>query len=169
MTSNCRVLVLVVVMLTVVTGAMPRAQDGEMRGPKCRRVQADLVEDRATTGCKPGHPDCFLGEVDGNRGFRGTTYFRADSAAAGPSASPSFISYSGLFEYQTERGTIFARETGVFDRTVNGASSGALTAYQHILSATGDWEGVTGHFFVSGFNRDNHIVTRVSGEVCLPD
>src|SRR5215475_11247425 len=70
--------------------------------PTCKDVHADLVEDRSTTSCKPGHPVCFLGDVDGNHGLRGTTYFRADSAAAGPSTGlQGFVSYSGAFEYTT--------------------------------------------------------------------
>ena len=34
----------------------------------CKAVHADLVEVRATVGCKPEHSFCFLGEVDGNHG-----------------------------------------------------------------------------------------------------
>lgn len=159
-----RILPMVLVLASVSTSA-----EDDRSGPRCKHVQADLIEDRATVGCKAGHADCFLGEVDGNRGFRGTTYFRADAAAAGPRTSPGFISYSGPFEYVLERGTITARETGVFDPTLGRPSAGALTAYQEIVGATGDYVGASGYFFVSGFNRDNHIVTRVFGQVCLPE
>lgn len=155
-------------MAFVVSGASVLADERGAR-PRCKQVQGELIEDRATEGCKPGHADCFLGEVDGNRGFRGTTYFRADSAAAGPRTSPWFISYSGAFEYVLERGTIAARETGVFDPTVGRPSSGALTAYQQIVDATGEYAGASGYFFVSGFNRDNHIVTRLFGQICFPE
>ena len=84
---------------------------------RCKAVYADVVEDGVTSGCKPEHPDCFLGEVDGNHGLRGTTYFRADAVATGPGTSPGFVSYSGEFEYRTDRGTLVARETGVVDPT----------------------------------------------------
>ena len=71
----------------------------------CKPVHADLVEDRATTACRPGHTSCFLGDVDGNHGLRGTTYFRGDSGAAGPSTGlPGFVSYSGVFEYHHRPG-----------------------------------------------------------------
>ncbi len=131
-------------------------------------MHADLIEDGVTAGCKPGHASCFLGEVDGNHGLRGTTYFRSDSGAAGPATSPEFISYSGIFEYSTDRGMLVTRETGVFNPTVGGPASGAVTAYQQILDATGDFTGVTGYFFVSGFSRNQHVVTRVSGQLCYP-
>lgn len=138
-------------------------------GSKCKSVHADLVEDGVTVGCKPGHSSCFLGEVDGNRGFRGTTYFRSDSAATGPSTSPGFISYSGIFEYTIEGGMLVMRETGVFDPTTGRPSSGAVTAYQQVISSTGEFSGVTGYLFVSGFNRNGHVVTRVMGELCYPE
>jgi hypothetical protein len=138
-------------------------------GPSCKPVQADLVEDGGTVGCKPGHASCFLGHVDGNHGLRGTTYFRADGVERGPATSPQFISYSGIFEYTTDRGMLVARETGVVNQTVGNPSSGAVTAHQQITSTTGEFSGVTGHFFVSGFSIGGHVVTRVTGELCYPE
>ncbi len=132
----------------------------------CKVVHADMVELRATVGCKPEHATCFLGEVVGNHGLLGTTYFKSDAGAAGPSTSPGFISYSGVFEYITPQGTIVTRETGVVNQTTGQADSGAVTAYQSITSATGELEGTTGHFFVSGFSRDGRVVTKVTGQVC---
>jgi len=136
---------------------------------KCKSIHADLVEDRSTTACKPGHAVCFLGEVDGNHGLRGTTYFRGDSSAAGPSTGlQGFISYSGAFEYTTDRGTLATRETGVTNTSTGLPQSGAVTAYQQIQDATGEFAGATGYFFVSGFSHSGHVVTTVTGEVCMP-
>jgi len=137
-------------------------------GPKCFRVHADLVEDFSTVGCEPPSTACFLGEVDGNQGLRGTTRFDSDAGAAGPSTSPGFVSYSGIFEYFTERGTLVARETGVVNTTQGKPESGAVTAFQKITDATGEMSGATGYFFVSGFNIGNHVVTKVTGRLCLP-
>jgi hypothetical protein len=142
--------------------------EGGHNGPKCRPVHADLIEDFSTEGCEPPSTSCFLGVVDGNRGLRGTTRFDGDSGAAGPPTSPGFISYSGKFEYFTERGTLIMRETGVTNQTQGNPESGAITAFQKIVDATGDLTGATGHFFVSGFNIDNHVVTKVTGTLCLP-
>jgi hypothetical protein len=139
-----------------------RAQSG------CKTIQAVLVEDLVTEGCNAGLTSCFIGEVHGNHGFRGTTHFKGDSGAAGPALSPGFRSYSGLFEYRTDRGTIFTRETGVVNVTTGNPESGAVTAYQKILEATGELTGVTGHFFVSGFSLNQHVETIVNGEICYP-
>jgi hypothetical protein len=152
--------------LSVSVSAMAREA---ANGPNCKAVHADLVEDRATVGCKPEHSFCFLGEVDGNHGLRGTTYFRGDSSGSRPPTSPDFVSYSGVFEYTTSRGMLVARETGVVNTTSGNPDSGALTAFQKIIDATGEFAGVTGHFFVSGFNVNNHIVTKVTGQICYPD
>jgi len=146
----------------------PGGEEQGTASPKCRSLHADLVEDISTTACKPGHASCFLGEVDGNHGLRGSTYFRADSGADGPSTSPGFRSYSGVFEYTTARGTLVMRETGVVNTTQGNPESGAVTAFQLITEATGDFSGVTGHFFVSGFSINQHVVTKITGELCYP-
>jgi len=150
-------------------GSLAASLAAQATQSNCKPVHADLVEDRATTACRPGHASCFLGDVDGNHGLRGTTYFRGDSGAAGPSTGlPGFISYSGVFEYITDRGTLITRETGVTNQSQGLPQSGAVTAYQQILDATGELAGTTGHFFVSGFNINNHVVTEITGEICFP-
>ncbi len=130
----------------------------------CKTIHADLVEVSATEGCNPGLASCFLGEVDGNHGLRGTTHFAADSARAGPATSPSFISYSGPFEYRTDGGTLTMRETGV---TTNNAA-GVVTAYQEIVQGTGRYAGASGYLFVSGLKGGGMITTFVKGEICYP-
>jgi hypothetical protein len=127
-----------------------------------------MIEQRVTVGCKPGHPFCFLGEVTGNHGLRGTTYFKGDSGGTRPPTSPDFAPYSGVFEYHTSGGTLITRETGVSNTSQGKPESGAVTAFQHIIDATGDLAGTTGHFFVNGFNRGGVVETSVSGEICVP-
>ena len=136
---------------------------GQSAGRTCKRVHADLLEQRTTTNCRPGHPVCFLGEVDGNHGLRGTTYFRPESATPPIPTAPAFVGYGGTFEYTIGGGAIVARESGVTSTAV-----GVVTAYQQIIAGTGDFAGVTGHFFVSGSNNGQEVVTRVTGEICYP-
>ena len=128
----------------------------------CKKIHASLDEIESTQGCNAGLASCFLGEVDGNHGLRGTTHFAADSARAGPATSPTFVSYSGPFEYRTGRGNITVRETGV---TTSGPE-GVVTAYQQIVSGTGDFADATGYFFVSGHKTGGTIDTFVNGEIC---
>jgi hypothetical protein len=134
----------------------------------CKAVHADLVEVRSTVGCKPEHSFCFLGEVDGNHGLRGTTYFKGEQGALFPPAAPTFRSYVGSFEYITATGTLTIREMGLTDPPTDNPESGVVMAYQKIVEGTGDFSGAVGYLFVSGFNRNQRIVTSVTGQICLP-
>lgn len=134
----------------------------------CKSVHAAMIEQRVTVGCKPDHPFCFIGEVTGNHGLRGTTYFKGDGGGSRPTTSPDFAPYSGIFEYHVENGTLIMRETGVSNTTQGNPDSGAVTAFQKIIDATGDLAGTTGYFFVSGFNRGGRVETTVTGEICTP-
>lgn len=138
-----------------------------LHATECKAIHASLDESRFTTGCNPGLGACFLGVVDGNHGLRGTTHFAADSyVPTSPATSPGFIIYSGPFEYRTATGNLHLRETGTTGAT--GPTTGAITAYQQIVSGTGAFEGATGYLFVSGLRASGVIATRVSGEICLP-
>jgi hypothetical protein len=151
-------------------GGSAFAQDpaGES-GRDCKAIHATLVEDRTTTGCKPGQSFCFVGQVDGNQGLRGTSNFKGDSSVpTGPATSPNFRIYSGPFEYTTATGTLLMRATGVTQPFPNLPDTGVVTEYQHVQSGTGEYAGVTGYLFVSGFNRDNHVETFVNGQLCWP-
>jgi hypothetical protein len=158
----------VVLAAVMAAGAAAADDDGGGEHPRCISVRADMEEDFSNVGCEPPSTSCFLGTVHGNHGLRGSTRFDADSGAPGPSTSPGFASYSGIFEYFTGRGTIVTRETGVVNNTQGNPESGAVTAFQKITGATGDWTGATGYFFVSGFSISNHVVTKVTGRICRP-
>ena len=73
-----------------------------------------------------------------------------------------------MIEDAERRGTLIMRETGVINTTRGNPESGAVTAFQKIVDATGDLTGATGYFFVSGFSIDNHVVTKLTGRLCLP-
>jgi hypothetical protein len=135
--------------------------------PTCKAVHATLTEARATVGCKPEHDSCFLGEVDGNHGLRGTTYFRGEASAFFPSGAPTFRSYVGTFEYTTPTGTLTMREMGLSEPSLNTTpEGGVVNAFQRIVGGTGEFAGATGYLFVSGFNRSGQVATTVHGEIC---
>jgi hypothetical protein len=148
--------------------AAAAATQGAAAESNCKAIHAVMLERRATEGCKPEHSFCFLGEVSGNHGVRGTTYFRGDGSGSRPTTSPDFLPYSGPFEYHLKDGSLVMRETGVVNTTTGNLDSGAITAFQKVVDATGEWAGTTGYFFVNGFNRDGRIETTVTGELCRP-
>ena len=148
------------------TAALPFA--ALANDPVCKAIHADLVEIRTTEGCNAGLSFCFLGEVDGNHGLRGTTHFRGDSSAAGPATGlPGFISYSGPFQYRTATGNLDMRETGITNTSSGTLQSGRVTAYQQVVDGTGEFAGASGYLFVSGQNVANVIHTTINGELCL--
>jgi len=156
---------------TVAAGLLAAGAGSEPAAERssCKSIHADLVETLSTTGCKPGHASCFLGEVDGNHGLRGTTYFKGEASALFPAGAPTFRSYVGDFEYTTARGTLTMREMGLSEPSLNPTPDGGpVNAFQRIVGGTDDFEGATGHLFVSGFNASGHVVTTVHGEICTP-
>ncbi len=157
--------------LAVVVGMLGNSASGPeaAASPICKPVHADLIEVQSTTQCKPGHPVCFLGEVDGNHGLRGTTYFRGEQGALFPPSAPTFRSYVGTFEYTTPSGTLTMKEMGLTEPpNPSNPESGVVNAFQRIVAGTGEFEGATGYFFVSGFNRNQRVVTTLHGEICMP-
>lgn len=153
------------------SGQSASGQGGSGQGgsePRCKRIQGDLLEAPSTTGCKPEHTSCFLGEVDANHGLRGTTYFKGDPGAVlFPPTAPTFRAYTGNFEYTTARGTLIMKEMGMTEPfTASNPQSGVVNAYQRVVEGTGEFEGATGYLFVSGFNRNQQVVTTLHGEIC---
>lgn len=129
---------------------------------RCKRIRADLVEVLSTEGCKPEHAFCFLGEVDGNHGLNGVTYFKGDPVAGTPPpGAPDAVPYSGPFEYHTAKGSLLMREAGI-------VPPGLVTAIQRVAEGTGEFAGATGFFFVSGTRASGIITTEVTGQLCLP-
>lgn len=159
-------------MAAVVVGLLV-APAGAQEAPAaqtCKAVHADLAEAQSTN-CQPGHTTCFRGQVDGNHGLRGTTYFHGEQGALFPSGAPTFRSYVGTFEYTTATGTLTMREMGLTeppDGTRPAPESGVVNAFQRIVGGTGEFAGATGYLFVSGFNSNRQVTTTVHGVVCLP-
>jgi hypothetical protein len=148
--------------------AQDASGQGGSREPRCKRIHGDLLEAPATVGCKPEHTSCFLGEVDANHGLRGTTYFKGDPGAVlFPPTAPTFRAYTGNFEYTTAHGTLIMKEMGMTEPfTASNPQSGVVNAYQRVVDGTGEFEGATGYLFVSGFNRNQRVVTTLHGEIC---
>ena len=149
------------VAVVVTVGALAWAPAA--RAGACKRVHAELVEQRSTTGCVAPATRCFFGEVVGNHGLVGTTYFAADSSAPGPATSPGSVSYSGGFVYTLAEGSLVMRETGA-------TTAAWVTAFQQVERGSGAFAGVTGYLFVNGLkSADGTVITvEVSGELCWP-
>ncbi|WP_036167848.1 hypothetical protein [Noviluteimonas dokdonensis] len=125
---------------------------------KCKDIHADMTEIRVTTGCDAGEPSCFLGEVDGNHGFRGTTHFRANSGGTPASGSPEWSPYAGSFRYELRDGTLTMVEAGL-------TGKGQVLAHHEVVSGTGRYENATGNLFVFG-TTGPVVTTQITGTIC---
>ena len=136
----------------------PTALAGHHDQDKCKSIRADMTEIRVTTGCDAGEPSSFLGEFDGNHGFRGTSHFRADSAGTAASTSPEWTPYSGPFRYELRDGTLLMREAGI-------TGTGRVIAHHAIVQGTGKYAGATGELFVFG-TTGAVVTTEITGTIC---
>jgi hypothetical protein len=126
-------------------------------------IRASVV----TQGCTSPVQLCTAGVFEGESLLRGTTSFVADGIA--PSAGlpatvepPTTLGYSGLLTITTRRGTLTARDTGIFD-----TAAGLFSSRDIILGGTGIFAGATGHLFFSGTGTQS-FESIATGEICLP-
>ena len=138
------------------TPSMQGGTRGSRRGPIDRRLQA-----RA--------PVLLPGRSGWQSRAAGTTYFKGDVSAFFPPTAPTFRSYVGSFEYITPQGTLTMKEMGLTEPPAS--QPGQQRRRERVSSGrvgNGRFAGATGYLFVSGFNRNQTIVTTVKGEICKP-
>jgi hypothetical protein len=134
--------------------------------PRCRTIRGVINDVQVTDGCTSPNRFCAAGTVDGNRNFRGTTYFVMDGAVRGPTTAPGTLATSGLLTYTLDGGTLVVRESGM-SGFVQGDDR-FFTAFQQIESGTGRYAGASGHFYVLGQALPDHFEAEIEGELCTP-
>ena len=145
-----------------------RVRARRLGGPRCKRIHGDLVEVPATVGCKPEHTSCFLGEVDANHGLRGTTYFKVDTGSAPhvPDRADVPRIHGELRVHHAARDAHHEGDGATEPFNASNPESGVVNAYQRVVGGTDEFEGATGYLFVSGFNRNQRVVTTLHGVIC---
>jgi len=145
---------------------------GSARSDECKSVHAQIVSAPTQVNCASPVSLCTAGTIDGNQGLSGTTYFTADSTAVGPVTAPNpsaTIAYSGILQITTTKGTLTARDTGIFDTSIGHSTSGLFSSFDDILGGTGKYAGAGGNLFIGGRSINGQFVTTViTGELCLP-
>lgn len=139
---------------------------------ECKQVNAQITTSLTTEGCTSPVGLCTAGEIEGNSGLNGTTFFVADALAPGPATSSNAaatFSYSGILRITTEKGTLTTRDTGIIDSSTGGAPAGFFSSFDVVVGGAGKFEGATGKLFIGGETISGQLVTRViTGELCLP-
>ncbi|HEX4385596.1 MAG TPA: hypothetical protein VH083_21695 [Myxococcales bacterium] len=142
------------------------SDDGRGRpSMECHDVHAIIIDAQATGGCTTGF--CAAGNVSGNLGLDGTTFYTLDGFVPGPSTAPGFNTSSGILVYTTREGTLTVRETGTGDMGA-AAQSGIGASFDQILSGTGRFAGATGTFYLAQSAGGGKFTAIVTGELCLP-
>ena len=133
---------------------------------ECKQTHGTILDAQVTEGCTSPNRFCAAGTVTGNHGLNGTTWFVMDGAVRGPATAPGSVATSGILVYTTDRGTLTVRESGLSGLSESG--SGYFTAFQQVLSGTGEYEGATGHLWVLGKVIENGFDSEIRGVICLP-
>jgi hypothetical protein len=133
---------------------------------ECKKIQGTIIDAQVTEGCTSPNKFCAAGAVTGNHGLNGTTYFVMDGAVRGPATAPGSLATSGILIYTTDRGTLTVRESGLSG--LRESDTGYFTAFQQVVSGTGEYEGATGHLWVLGTARENDFSSEIQGVICLP-
>lgn len=140
------------------------ADNASASHPRCRTIRGVINDVQVTEGCTSPNRFCAAGTVDGNRNFRGTTYFVMDGAVRGPATAPGTLATSGLLTYTFDDGTLVVRESGL-SGFVQGDDR-FFSAFQQVDSGTGRYAGATGHFYVLGQALPDHFEAEIEGELC---
>ena len=147
-------------LLTIVSSASPTRAD------ECKKIHGTIVDAQVTEGCTSPNRFCAEGTVTANHGLNGTTYFTMDGAVRGPAVLPGSLATSGILVYTTDGGTLTVRESGLSG--LRESDQSYFTAFQQVVSGTGEYEGATGHLWVLGQAFPDHFEADIRGEICLP-
>ena len=133
---------------------------------ECKKIHGTIVDAQVTEGCTSPNRFCAAGTVTANQGLHGTTYFTMDGAVRGPATAPGSLATSGILVYTTEDGTLTVRESGLSGLSESGQAY--FTAFQQVVSGTGEYEGATGHLWVLGQAFPDRFEAGIRGEICRP-
>jgi hypothetical protein len=102
---------------------------------------------------------CTIGNV-ASGDLAGTTQFTALTMTAGP--APNLVLYTGELAITTSSGTITLRDMGLLD-----SATGRYLEMQHVISATGAYEGHNGILVSQGLSTASGFQGDLDGSICL--
>lgn len=155
--------------LTVVAVfALVTASELAQAEEKCLDVEDGLLEGEinptalSTEGTLKG-----AGQLNGSTAFQADDF--TESAGLNPDKVPSdTISYTGLIELTTKKGTLVLRDVGIFDTDIPGGD-GEFTSRARVLKGTDGFEDAEGLlFFFGDTQQDSSFTAEVNGTVCVP-
>src|SRR5262245_47057955 len=136
-------------------------------GPRCKMISGRITSFLFTT-CPTPTGFCTAGTFFGDGLLNGTT--RTTVEAIAPAAGgllgevPTTLSFTGLIMFETHKGILTVRDTGIFDT----AGQGLFSSRALVVDGTGEFVGATGFLFTHGTGL-SELQTEVSGELCLTE
>jgi hypothetical protein len=161
-------LVLVAVALAG-SSAIGLSADSAEAHRRCKRVHGRIVTQITTENCTSPVLLCTQGTVTGGGFLNGATAFTTLGLAPGAGLSPivpaTTLSYTGQLTVSTRRGTLSLTDVGILEQ-----STARFTELDVVVSGTGEFEGHTGRWTISGdvtgggtgFDGD------IEGDLCAP-
>jgi len=143
-----------------------RDQDND-RHDGCHNIRATIIDAPTTDGCTSPFSFCAAGEVTGNHGLDGSTYYTFDGFANAPATAPGLGESTGILVYTTSRGTLTVRETGVGNMGAQ-ALGGVGASLEQVISGTGRFTGASGTLYLASTATGGQYTAIVTGALCYP-
>jgi len=144
----------------VATGLLLIAPDPAEAQGQCHKIN--------TTQMSVINPSDFTTVGEFKSGIlKGTSKFTGDQASVTPIPGPAVptVSYTGILEITTNKGTLTTRGVGVFET----APFGIGTQFDRVIGGTGLFAGATGflYYTFTGDASGAAFTSVVSGEICV--
>jgi hypothetical protein len=157
--------------LVVAAGAALAVAGGDDRDDRdrdgCHNIRATIIDAPSSDGCTSPFNFCAAGNVTGNHGLDGTTFYTFDGFAAAPATAPGLGESTGILVYTTPHGTLTVRETGVGNMGSQ-ALGGVGASLEQVQSGTGRFTGATGTLYLASTAANGQYTALVTGQLCYP-
>jgi hypothetical protein len=134
-------------------------------GPRCKIVSGGITS-FLRNDCPTPTGFCTAGTFFGDGLLNGTTHTTVEAIAAAAGGLlgevPTTLSFTGLITFETNKGILTVRDTGIYDT----AGQGLFSSRSLVIGGTGEFVGATGFLFTHGTGL-SELQTVVTGEVCL--
>jgi hypothetical protein len=127
---------------------------------QCAAIRTAIVTSYSQDpGCQSPVGVCTVGNV-ASGDLAGTTQFTALTMTPGP--APNLVLYTGELSITTPSGTVTLRDMGLLD-----SATGRYLEMQHVISATGAYEGHNGILVSQGLATSTGFQGDLDGSICI--
>lgn len=135
----------------------------------CKKVHGHITTQVTTENCNSPVLLCTTGTVTGGGPLNGASTFTtlglAPAAGLAPVVPDSTLSYTGSLTLTTRHGQLSITDVGLLEQ-----SSLRFTELDNVVSGSGEFDGQSGHWFISGFvtGGGTGFDGEIEGDLCEP-